>query len=85
MNLFVFGLGFSARHFAERERARFGAVRATVTEPERATPAPVGAREDAMRSLLQTAADAGITRVAPRPQGDQERLLGQAWPFPSPF
>ncbi|MBB2963533.1 SDR family oxidoreductase [Methylobacterium sp. R2-1] len=36
MNLFVFGLGFSARHFAERERARFGAVRATVTEPERA-------------------------------------------------
>ncbi len=58
---------------------------AVVTEPERATPAPVGAREDAMRSLLQTAADAGITRVATRPQGDQERLLGQAWPFPSPF
>ncbi|KPF79388.1 aldo/keto reductase [Brevundimonas sp. AAP58] len=58
---------------------------AVVTEPERATPAPVGAREDAMRSLLQTAADAGVTRVATRPQGDQERLLGQAWPFPSPF
>jgi aryl-alcohol dehydrogenase-like predicted oxidoreductase len=58
---------------------------AVVTEPERAFPAPVGAREDAMRSLLQTAADAGITRVATRPQGDQERLLGQAWPFPSPF
>lgn len=38
-----------------------------------------------MRSLLQTAADAGITRVATRPQGDQERLLGQSWPFPSPF
>lgn len=58
---------------------------AVVTEPERATPVPVGAREDAMRSLLQTAADAGVTRVATRPQGDQERLLGQAWPFPSPF
>jgi len=58
---------------------------AVVTEPERAVPAPVGAREDAMRSLLQTAADAGITRVATCPQGDQERLLGQAWPFPSPF
>ncbi|WP_029417139.1 aldo/keto reductase [Brevundimonas bacteroides] len=58
---------------------------AVVTEPERATPAPAGAREDAMRSLLQTAADAGVTRVATRPQGDQERLLGQAWPFPSPF
>ncbi|GMA78977.1 hypothetical protein GCM10025880_53940 [Methylorubrum aminovorans] len=36
MNLFVFGLGFSARRFAERERARFDTVRATVTEPERA-------------------------------------------------
>jgi aryl-alcohol dehydrogenase-like predicted oxidoreductase len=58
---------------------------AVVTEPERATPAPAGAREDAMRSLLQTAADAGVIRVATRPQGDQERLLGQAWPFPSPF
>jgi D-threo-aldose 1-dehydrogenase len=58
---------------------------AVVTEPERATPVPVGAREEAMRSLLQTAADAGVTRVATRPQGDQERLLGQAWPFPSPF
>jgi aryl-alcohol dehydrogenase-like predicted oxidoreductase len=58
---------------------------AVVTEPERATPTPAGAREDAMRSLLQTAADAGVTRVATRPQGDQERLLGQAWPFPSPF
>jgi D-threo-aldose 1-dehydrogenase len=58
---------------------------AVVTEPERAAPVPVGAREEAMRSLLQTAADAGVTRVATRPQGDQERLLGQAWPFPSPF
>lgn len=58
---------------------------AVVTEPERALPVPSGAREDAMRSLLQTAADAGVRLVACRPQGDQERLLGQAWPFPSPF
>ncbi|WP_232630124.1 SDR family oxidoreductase [Methylobacterium sp. Leaf118] len=36
MNLFVFGLGFSARHFAETRRADFAAVRATVTEAERA-------------------------------------------------
>lgn len=35
MNLFVFGLGYTARHFAERERARFATVRATVTEPAR--------------------------------------------------
>ena len=63
---------------------------AAVTEPERARafgggPVPAGAREDAMRALLQTAAEAGVARVATRPQGDQERLLGQAWPFPSPF
>ena len=58
---------------------------AVVTEPERATPVPVGAREEAMRFLLQTAADAGVCTVATRPEGDAERLLGQAWPFPSPF
>lgn len=33
MNLFVFGLGFTGRHFAARARDRFGAVRATVTDP----------------------------------------------------
>ena len=58
---------------------------AVMTEPERALPRPAGVREDAMRSLIQTAADAGIRLVACRPQGDQERLLGQSWPFPSPF
>ena len=36
MNLFVFGLGFSARHFAQDQRARFGAIRGTVTEADRA-------------------------------------------------
>ena len=36
MNLFVFGLGFTGRRFAERERSRFATVRATVTEPARA-------------------------------------------------
>ncbi|CAN5179279.1 bifunctional regulator KidO [soil metagenome] len=58
---------------------------AVVTEPERATPAPVGAREEAMRTLLQTGAEAGVSIVATRPEADTERLLGQAWPFPSPF
>lgn len=38
-----------------------------------------------MRDLLQTGADAGVGLVATRPDGDMERLLGQAWPFPSPF
>jgi nucleoside-diphosphate-sugar epimerase len=32
MNLFVFGLGFTGRRFAERARDRFSTVRATVTE-----------------------------------------------------
>ena len=58
---------------------------AVVTEPERALPAPAGAREEAMRTLLQTAADAGVSVVATQSAGDTERLLGQAWPFPSPF
>ncbi|GAA0641622.1 aldo/keto reductase [Brevundimonas lenta] len=58
---------------------------AVVHEPERAVPAPVGARDDALRFLLQTAADAGVSLVATRPDGDGERRLGQAWPFPTPF
>lgn len=36
MNLFVFGLGFSARRFAESQRGRFGRIRASVTDPEKA-------------------------------------------------
>lgn len=58
---------------------------AVVTQPERALPAPLGAREEAMRNLLQTGADAGVRLIATRPSGDGERILGQAWPFPSPF
>jgi aryl-alcohol dehydrogenase-like predicted oxidoreductase len=58
---------------------------AVVHQPERAIPAPAGAREESLRLLLQTAADSGVTRVATRPDGDGERWLGQAWPFPSPF
>jgi aryl-alcohol dehydrogenase-like predicted oxidoreductase len=58
---------------------------AVVHQPDRAIPAPAGAREDSLRLLLQTAADAGVTRVATKPDGDGERWLGQAWPFPSPF
>ena len=58
---------------------------AVVTEPDRVAPVPAGAREEAMRLLLQTAADAGVSMIATRPDRDGERLLGQAWPFPSPF
>lgn len=58
---------------------------AVVTEPVHAAPAAPGAREDALRALLQTAADGGVRAVVSRPDGDEERLLGHAWPFPSPF
>jgi D-threo-aldose 1-dehydrogenase len=58
---------------------------AVVTEPLRAAPAAPGAREENLRALLQTAADGGVRAVVSRPDGDQERLLGHAWPFPSPF
>lgn len=56
-----------------------------MTEPAHAAPAPVGAREEALRILLQTAAENGVGLVATRPDGDGERRLGQAWPFPTPF
>ncbi|NBB64495.1 aldo/keto reductase [Pseudomonas sp. ODNR1LW] len=62
---------------------------AVVTEPQRPVTAlmrgQAGAREDAMRFLLQTGSDAGVRMIATRPVGDGERLLGQAWPFPCPF
>lgn len=58
---------------------------AVTMEPDRARPLPLGQREEAVRHLLQTAADAGIKLIATRPEGDAERLLGQTWPFPSPF
>lgn len=60
---------------------------AVVHAPERASfnALPAGAREESLRVLLQTAGDAGVSLVATEPEGDGERWLGQAWPFPSPF
>lgn len=58
---------------------------AIMTQAPRAAPPPAGAREEALRTLLATASDGGVTQIATRPEGDDERLLGQAWPFPSPF
>ena len=59
MNLFVFGLGYTGRRFAGRSRARFGDVRATVTEPDRA-----GA----------IAAETGFTVRAFGPDADDPRI-----------
>ncbi len=83
MNLFVFGLGFSARHFVERDRARFGAVRATVTEAGRAgqlaaeTGFPVytfGPEADDPR-IAEALADTDILLVSAPPTRDGDSVL----------
>jgi nucleoside-diphosphate-sugar epimerase len=61
MNLFVFGLGYTARHFAERERARFDIIRGTVTEAERAE---------------ALAAESGFTVRPFGPEADDPRIAG---------
>ncbi|WP_226636838.1 aldo/keto reductase [Brevundimonas poindexterae] len=58
---------------------------AVVPMPTRDGMACLPQRESDLAQLLQTAADGGIRRVLTRPQGDEERSLCQAWPFPSPF
>ncbi|WP_312138567.1 aldo/keto reductase [Brevundimonas sp. BH3] len=58
---------------------------AVAVESDPYRPLPLRQREDSVRQILQTASDAGISMVATKPGGDGERLLGQSWPFPSPF
>ncbi|MDF3064258.1 MAG: NAD(P)-dependent oxidoreductase [Microvirga sp.] len=48
MNLFVFGLGYSARHFIRRHRARLGEVAGTTTSPE----AAAALKGEGVRALL---------------------------------
>ncbi|WP_297799776.1 aldo/keto reductase [uncultured Brevundimonas sp.] len=55
------------------------------TEADRHRSLSLRQREEATRLILQTAADAGVGMVVTKPDGDGERLLGQSWPFPSPF
>lgn len=77
MNLFVFGLGFTARRFVAREGARFGTVRATVTDPARAGAAggiamrTFGPDGDDPR-IAADLADTDVLLVAapPEPSGD---------------
>lgn len=58
--------------------AQFGALR---DARGRARPG-----EDEVRQILETAADNGLTLVDTAARyGEAERLLGQCWPFPSPF
>ncbi len=59
MNLFVFGLGFTGRHFAEQARPRFGTVRATVTDPAAAD---------------RVAAETGFAMRAFGPEADDPRI-----------
>lgn len=83
MNLFVFGLGFTARHFAEREPGTFGSVRATVTDPARAaaisaaTPIVVrtfGPETDDPR-IADDLADTDILLVSAPPDRDGDTVL----------
>ncbi|MCJ2123970.1 SDR family oxidoreductase [Methylobacterium sp. J-077] len=59
MNLFVFGLGFTGRRFAERARDRVLTVRATVTDPA---------------SAARLAAETGFTMRAFGPDADDPRI-----------
>lgn len=80
MNLFVFGLGFSARRFAELHRQRFGTVRATVTDADKARAlraetgltvrafGPDGADPDIAGDLADT--DVLLVSVPPDAEGD---------------
>ncbi|MFF8802176.1 MULTISPECIES: SDR family oxidoreductase [unclassified Methylobacterium] len=85
MNLFVFGLGFSARHFVDTERARFGTVRATVTEPARAESLAAetgfsvrafGPESDDPR-IAQDLADTDILLVSAPPGQDGDTALNR--------
>ncbi|GJD30339.1 hypothetical protein PMNALOAF_1585 [Methylobacterium adhaesivum] len=83
MNLFVFGLGFTARRFVERASGRFAQVRATVTDPSRA-----GAGLDgvAMRTFGPDGDDARIAAdlaetdvllISAPPAGDGDTVLAR--------
>ena len=83
MNLFVFGLGFTARRFAERARARFGAVRATVTDADKAE-AVAAQTGFAMRAfgpeaddprIADDLADTDVLLVSAPPDGDGDPVL----------
>ncbi|MEE7477553.1 SDR family oxidoreductase [Methylobacterium hispanicum] len=80
MNLFVFGLGFSARRFADVARGRFGQIRASVTDPDKARAlsdetgfsvrafGPEGADPRIADDLADT--DVLLVSVPPQPEGD---------------
>ena len=59
MNLFIFGLGFTGRRFADRARDRFQTVRATVTDPAAAA---------------RLAAESGFTVRAFGPEADDPQI-----------
>ncbi|KNY23018.1 SDR family oxidoreductase [Methylobacterium sp. ARG-1] len=59
MNLFIFGLGFTGRRFAERARDRFQTVQATVTDPAAAA---------------RIAAETGFTMRGFGPEADDPRI-----------
>ncbi|MCJ2081282.1 SDR family oxidoreductase [Methylobacterium sp. J-090] len=83
MNLFVFGLGFTARRFVERAFGRFGQIRATVTDPSRSgagldgvslrTFGPEG-DDDRIAADL---ADTDVLLISAPPAGDGDTVLAR--------
>lgn len=83
MNLFVFGLGFTGRRFAERARGRFSRIVGTVTEPAAAarlggetgfTMRAFGPDSDDPR-IAQDLADSDALLVSAPPNGDGDPVL----------
>ena len=83
MNLFVFGLGFTGRRFAERARGRFSRIVGTVTEPAAAarlgdetgfTIRAFGPDSDDPR-IAQDLADSDALLVSAPPNGDGDPVL----------
>jgi nucleoside-diphosphate-sugar epimerase len=76
VNLFVFGLGYTAGRFVARERARFDRVAATVRDPGRTAPEGVTLRafgpeaRDAGIADDLAAADAVLVSIPPDEGGD---------------
>ncbi|NEU12317.1 SDR family oxidoreductase [Methylobacterium sp. BTF04] len=83
MNLFVFGLGFTARRFVERAAAQFDQVRATVTDPARAGAGLDGVAlrgfgpdvDDAR--IAADLADTDVLLVSAPPGRDGDTVLGR--------
>ncbi len=81
MNLFVFGLGYTARHFLNRHRSSFDAVAATVRGAEAESFADVRTfgfdREAAEPSMIETLAESDVLLVSVPPGASLDPVLAK--------